>query len=262
MKYSLLIIGFLFLGNLLAQKLIPFRHGDQWGYLDKSGIVVVNAIYQSADELFHNRGRVQKDGKYGFIDESGQLVIDCVYDVAGSFNKYRYASVVKDGQEYCIDPEEHKTACVKGCRLITRTITSPLHFDIYKKNGKIGLYRKVLDQNEPESGLAIPPTWDKLIENDHGYAAVKIGKQWAIIDNSGEYSTPFLYDTIIINTDGFFLVNQNGKYGLLNKSGDILIQPKYHKLTFFSPNHLAKAWLDEKFWFYIDEQGREYYRKD
>lgn len=258
MKYIFIIVlSFLFSGSLLAQKMIPFRHGDIWGYLDKSGITIVEATYVSADELFHNRGRVSKDGKYGFIDDNGQLVIDCIYENATNFSKYRYASVSKDGQKYCINTNNEETRCIKGCGLTAIAI----HFDTYKKDGKIGLYRKILLQ-EPRPSILFPPTWDNLEENNRGYAAVKKGKRWAIIDDSGLNMTPYLYDTIIVNiNDGHFLVSQNGKYGLLTSNGDTFIKPKYHKLTFYSENHLAKAWQDEKFWFYIDEQGREYYRK-
>lgn len=261
MKYFVFIFGFLFSSSLLAQNLIPFRHGDQWGYLNKAGLEIVPAIYDSAEELFFGRGLVQKEKKYGFIDDKGFLAIGLKYDAASSFNRLGYASVVINEKKYCIDPKQNKVACVKGCGLIVSSSVGSLQ--IFRKGGKIGLYinKSILQDGKKVTEL-IPPTWDSLIENSLGYAAVKIDSQWAIINDIGEYMTPFLYDNIEINrSNGYFKVMKNNKYGLLDFRGDVVCQPKYHKLNFFSKNHLAKAWLNKNFWFYIDKKGREYYRK-
>lgn len=45
----------------------------------------------------------KKDGKYGFIDKSGNVVVDYIYDDATEQNKYGYAGVKKDGKWGSID---------------------------------------------------------------------------------------------------------------------------------------------------------------
>lgn len=45
----------------------------------------------------------KKDGKYGFLDKSGKVVVDYIYDDATEQNKYGYAGVKKDGKWGSID---------------------------------------------------------------------------------------------------------------------------------------------------------------
>lgn len=45
----------------------------------------------------------KKDGKYGFLDKSGNVVVDYIYDDATEQNKYGYAAVKKDGKWGSID---------------------------------------------------------------------------------------------------------------------------------------------------------------
>ena len=45
----------------------------------------------------------KKDGKYGFLDKSGKVVVDYIYDDATEQNKYGFAAVKKDGKWGSID---------------------------------------------------------------------------------------------------------------------------------------------------------------
>ena len=45
----------------------------------------------------------KKDGKYGFLDKSGKVIVDYIYDDATEQNKYGYAAVKKDGKWGSID---------------------------------------------------------------------------------------------------------------------------------------------------------------
>lgn len=45
----------------------------------------------------------KKDGKYGFVDKNGVVVVDYIYDDANEQNDYGYASVKKDGLWGCVD---------------------------------------------------------------------------------------------------------------------------------------------------------------
>ena len=45
----------------------------------------------------------KKDGKYGFLDKSGNVVVDYIYDDATEQNKFGYAGVKKDGKWGSVD---------------------------------------------------------------------------------------------------------------------------------------------------------------
>ena len=53
---------------------------------------------QSSELLTQNTLYVSKnDNKYGFVDKSGKVVVDYIYDDATEQNSYGYAGVKKDG---------------------------------------------------------------------------------------------------------------------------------------------------------------------
>ena len=45
----------------------------------------------------------EKDGKYGYLNVSGEIVVDYIYDDAKEQNEAGYAAVKKDGKWGCID---------------------------------------------------------------------------------------------------------------------------------------------------------------
>lgn len=57
-------------------------------------ILVTNKLFTS-----------KKDGKYGFVDAKGNVVVDYIYDDAQEANKYGYAAVKKDGLWGAIDKQ-------------------------------------------------------------------------------------------------------------------------------------------------------------
>ena len=96
------------------------------------------------------------------------------------------------------------------------------------------------------------------------YAAVKKENKWGVINTKGELVTTLIYDSIELNKNvnyrQFFRVKKNNKYGYLNEKGIEIVAPKYLKVGFFNSG-IAKVWINDKFWFYIDQNGREYYKK-
>jgi hypothetical protein len=69
-----------------AEGLARVRSGGKWGYIDKTGNLVVPAVYQSALD-FSEGMAVVGDGvfKYWFIDKAGHQAIPQFYTAASSF---------------------------------------------------------------------------------------------------------------------------------------------------------------------------------
>ena len=63
-------------------KLFVKKEGDKYGFVDKSGNVVVDYKYDKAYEFnIYGFAAVQKDGKWGAIDEQGQEVVGPIYEI-------------------------------------------------------------------------------------------------------------------------------------------------------------------------------------
>jgi len=66
-----------------------------YGYVDKTGKVVIDFQFEEADGFYDGLARVKVDGKYGFIDKTGKMVIEPQFDHATSF-KNGYALIGMD----------------------------------------------------------------------------------------------------------------------------------------------------------------------
>ena len=60
---------------------------DKWGFIDKSGTLVIPCKYDDSGSFSEGLAEVKLNGKSGFIDKSGTLVIPCKYDDASFFRE-------------------------------------------------------------------------------------------------------------------------------------------------------------------------------
>ena len=78
---------------------IELRQDDEYKYYNfKLEEKNISDIF-SSNTLFLSK----KDGKYGFVDKSGNVIVDYIYDDATEQNKYGYAAVKKDGKWGSVD---------------------------------------------------------------------------------------------------------------------------------------------------------------
>lgn len=66
---------------------VAFESNGKWGFKDKQGKVVVEAIYDSVFSYKEDLCCVELDEKFGYIDRNGELVVDTMYDCAMSFSE-------------------------------------------------------------------------------------------------------------------------------------------------------------------------------
>ncbi|OCX51911.1 hypothetical protein BEL04_18080 [Mucilaginibacter sp. PPCGB 2223] len=78
--------------NYTQSKLIRFPAGDNYGYADKNGKIIIPAQYQNAEEFTDGMAAVMKVDKFGvarwgYIDQTGKLVIPYTYQIqSGQFH--------------------------------------------------------------------------------------------------------------------------------------------------------------------------------
>ena len=60
---------------------------SKYGFIDKSGKVVIEPQFDDAEDFSEGLAQVGKDGKWGFIDKSGKVVIEPQYDYVGDFSE-------------------------------------------------------------------------------------------------------------------------------------------------------------------------------
>ena len=79
--------------------------------------------------------------------------------------------------------------------------------------------------------------------------------KFGLIDKNGYEILPPIYDWIKPFSDGFATVASNGLFGYINTSGEFVIKPQFHFAKDFK-NQYAEAMLNGE-WFYIDQNGNK-----
>ena len=94
--------------DCLSEGLARVEKGEypnkKFGFIDKTGKVVIPPIYDLAWHFSEGLAGVEKNGKRGFVDKTGKVVIPLIYDGAGSFNDGE-AEVRVDDERFYIDKE-------------------------------------------------------------------------------------------------------------------------------------------------------------
>jgi len=94
--------------SFLMGGLCPVRQGSLWGYIDKTGTVIVEPTFETADRFERTQevtygvkgthaALVKKDGKYGYLDDKGEYIFETKLDDARRFWCKGYASVMING---------------------------------------------------------------------------------------------------------------------------------------------------------------------
>lgn len=86
-----------------SEGLASVKINDRWGYIDRKGKMVIPADFQEAGEFSEGLAAVKLAGSWGYIDKAGNFVVQPQYEDAGTFHE-GLASVQIDSLWGYIDP--------------------------------------------------------------------------------------------------------------------------------------------------------------
>jgi hypothetical protein len=86
-----------------SEGLASVKINDRWGYIDRKGKMVIPADFQEAGEFSEGLAAVKLAGSWGYIDRAGNFVVQPQYEEAGTFHE-GLASVQIDSLWGYIDP--------------------------------------------------------------------------------------------------------------------------------------------------------------
>ncbi len=277
---SLFLLALLInLSFIFAQELALVRTNDMFGYINKSGAIVIEPQFEKAGDFSNGYAAAYKDDKWGYIDMSGKWVIEPTYDKVKEFNS-GYALVLKDDQWNYISPT--------GTVLSTPVQEKYYDFD---ENG-VAFYRveKKLGLMGTDGKVFLEPTYDAIKPFVNGYARVKNGDMWGMISKTGSVFIPIEYTELsdysskaiwarkgesfgiidngtfksVANADKIWdftndsdltYARSNKKIGFINTKGEWAVPPTFDKARAFN-NGLAPV-SKGKEWGYINEKGEQ-----
>lgn len=225
------------------------------GFIDKTGKVIVPPQYEDALGFYEGLGHVKIGDRWGYIDTSGNFAIKPQFINYGVFSEGLAAAMIetnkwgyinKNGQ-WVIKPQ-FDSAC-----------------DFSEGFACVLLNNKWIFINR-SGEIAINKEFQHCSWFSEGLAAIDIGGKYGYIDKSGLLVIPPLYRTahnfkeglasvghserpntfidrnrrVVINSrrfqytssfsGGLAAVKINGKWGFINKTGQIVIEPEFFEM--------------------------------
>lgn len=201
-----------------------------WGYQTASDSLEIGQEYQAAGICGEVAPVIDQSGNAFFIDQEGNVKIP-----AELFEKE--------------DPEFGKIKEFRGYE-------SGL---ILASNGETWNFYNAETHKKAFGGFSDA----KVVVNGVGAAADEMG-MWALINEEGSPTTDFKYQEVLsdrkgyICKDGAVIVNETGKYYLVDSSGNKISSQAYTDARAFYDYSSLAAVKKGTEWLFIDEAGQEY----
>ncbi|MGN0710264.1 MAG: WG repeat-containing protein [Anaerovoracaceae bacterium] len=259
-----------------SEGLVAVQKNGKWGFVDETGDVVIDFEYDdlkdTQDAVFYAYAKrdpemvargfyggfaaVTKNGKSGFIDKEGKpLGEGIIYQDVWYFSE-GIATVELDGKYGLIDTTgryivEPNTESISG---INYDVVRTVYEGLAGVNWNDRKERGVIDKTG-ELVIAFDPERIDLVQDyREGLANVRYNGKWGFIDRMGQIVIPIQYDSVSVFIDGVAKVCNNEKYGLINRNGQTLLPIQYDGIGSFV-NDFAIVKKDEKYGF-VNKQGQ------
>lgn len=242
-------------------------NSELWGFVNKKGEVIIDPTYRATSYFSSGLCAVMnRNGKWGYIDASGRVAIEFIYNDARPFERehakvltHRGWGVIDKAGRYALQPRYADVDIDGADRYLVK------HSDTW---GWVTGY-----------GSAVIPSnfSDAYPFFGHKFTAVKDGKKWGYINESGKFVIAPQYDFAFGFRDGLAVVEQNDRYGFIDETGKYVVQPAYdhipvdyfvryfaHTSAFYSvktdvnsPTSVAFKWLSA--FYSLDHEGARRY---
>lgn len=254
---------------------------NKFGFIDSSGKLVINMIYDNAEDFHEGLAAISKggqwnedgeyiEGKWGFIDKTGKVIVPIIYDKVCDFNE-GYAAVTKDNKLGFVNKS--------GDIVIPLSYGDPNHYDKFKFSegiaivvtGAIGDDELVYKAIKTDGSVVFNLKYEYAKDFKEGMLAVATGGywgygggyylacsyndgKWGFIDNAGREIVSPTYDYVGDFNEGIAFVAKDGKFGAINKSGKVVVPIIYDDISNASQG-LILVKSNNK-WGYVDYTGK------
>jgi hypothetical protein len=239
-KYSAFLLVLISSFSAFSQNLFPFIRSGSWGFIDSTGNEIIAPKYKAAGFFMEGFAMVQTEEGVGYIDKNDKLAIQPKYQNGYNFNE-GYVTVMED--------EDWGLINTKGEMVIEAKYAKPLmvYNGMIKFKQERGLFSTYGFLNT-KGDTVIYPKFEKAGDFSDGICMASAdGYKYGYIDTKGEWVVKPDYEigvSLKINgeydfsdkefSDGYAAVEKGDKYGLIDKTGKMVLDAKYDWLGKYS----------------------------
>jgi hypothetical protein len=204
------------LGGLISVK----DNYNKYYLINKTGKQVNEKKWDGIGIFSDGLALVKENSKWGFIDAQGNKVIDTKYDLASSFTKG--AAIVKQNDKYFLINKKGEP--VNANKYDAAGNPDNGTFPVQKDNltGLIDSKGNIIIDFKQSINSLLYMAEDRVWVSKDG--------KWGLLDNTGKAITEFIFDGANFFKNGYALVKQNDKYGVINKGGKFVLPAEYKSL--------------------------------
>lgn len=223
--------------------LYPVFVGNAWGYVNKTGKVVVQPRFQSAEPMSEGLAVVSDaQGRYGYIDATGKVVIQPQFQMAGAFH---------EGLAWAGSNERSGYIDTAGKWVIQPRFVMAGDFGeglapISDENGMWGYV-------DAKGAWALQPKYSAADTFSEGRAAVQVGDDYVYIDKTGRTVIDAKLTSADVFREGLAPASTGDRMGFIDSRGSFVIPQKFLNAYAFSEG-LAGVATDEGAGF-VDKTG-------
>ena len=185
---------------------------------------IIPCMYEHLSPIKSNKAFYKVNGKWGIIDANNKTIQLAIYD-----------NVEIDG------------STLSEQKMPSMAFQSNMYV---RNNGKVGM----LKANGEDF---IPVKYDSLGMYSDNMLVAKVGDKYGFLNEEGKESVPFVYSQAHNYSEGLAaVVNENGKYLFIDKSGNVTIKPKEYDRVDNFQNGTCKVYRKDKVW-EIDREGKK-----
>lgn len=246
--------------GIFSEGFAAIKTNGKYGYINKQGIMVIPNEYDKADSFSEGYAVVKKNGKYGFINKLGKLIIPCKYDIASSFSdglaavgfNKNYGFINKQGV-VIISLDKYEYGWLGPGRFKNG------YAEVAIKSGHGTIWIDKKGNNITKSDMAVASPQKSIYDGIYVYQSS--GKQ-GLKKLDGTIILSPTYDSFHKYQNGYFSVKNNGKYGVIDKSGKMVVPCKYGYIwdmsedMFVVKNEEGAVKLNGKYAF-VNSQGKQ-----
>lgn len=192
----------------------------RYGFVDRTGAFIIPPRFEDVAPFQWNMALVKDEGKWGAIDTCGNYVVPPVYDALEQFpNESKFLKFMRKNRWGLLATNGHE-------------VLPPDYIGIgWCQNGLVVAETEkgnVLIEISGDDINVHPERYEEIGGMGCGCVLAKSGGKWGVVARNGEQRIPLRFDSVSgFGEDGFCLVRENGLVGMIDAEGKILCEPVY-----------------------------------